>query len=57
MSGVLAELAKMGLGNLDVDKLMKANSSDEYGEEMTLMADVRAYIAVAYKVSTYHMSF
>jgi GTP-binding protein EngB required for normal cell division len=49
---VLTELGKLGISDLDPGMLLKLsanNNSDVYMEEITLMADVRAYIAIAYK--------
>jgi hypothetical protein len=42
-------LTKLGFKNIDAESLAKLNT-DEYTEEMTLMADVRAYFSVSHKV-------
>ena len=46
----LAALAKLGL-NVTEEDLGKLNPPDEYEDELALMAEVRAYFDVAYKVS------
>ena len=46
----LAALARLGL-NVTENDLGKLNPPDEYEDELALMAEVRAYFDVAYKVS------
>lgn len=46
----LSALAKLGYVGLTVDDLGKLNPPDEYEEELHVMAEVRAYFQVAYKV-------
>lgn len=46
----LSALAKLGYVGLTVDDLGKLNPPDEYEEELNVMAEVRAYFQVAYKV-------
>lgn len=46
----LAALAKLGLNVTEAD-LGKLNPPDEYEDELALMAEVRAYFDVSYKVS------
>ncbi|KAJ2990797.1 hypothetical protein NUW54_g8371 [Trametes sanguinea] len=46
----LAALAKLGFAGLTETDLGKLNKADEYEEELQLMAEVRAYFQVAYKV-------
>lgn len=50
MKSALAALTKMGYTVKEED-LAKLNPPDEYQEELELMAEVRAYFYVAYKVS------
>ena len=45
----MAALAKLGL-NVTEEDLGKLNPPDEYEEELELMAEVRAYFDVSYKV-------
>ncbi len=47
----LAALAKLGL-NVTAEDLGKLNPPDEYEDELALMAEVRAYFDVSYKVSS-----
>ncbi len=46
----LAALAALGYTGLTEEDLGKLNKADEYEEELQLMAEVRAYFQVAYKV-------
>lgn len=46
----LSALAKLGYVGLTADDLGKLNPPDEYEEELNVMAEVRAYFQVAYKV-------
>lgn len=46
----LSALAKLGYVGLTVEDLGKLNPPDEYEEELNVMAEVRAYFQVAYKV-------
>ncbi|KAI8996213.1 P-loop containing nucleoside triphosphate hydrolase protein [Trametes punicea] len=48
LRNALAELTKLGY-QVTEDDLGKLNKSDEYEEEMEVMAEVRAYFAVSYK--------
>ena len=47
----LALLTKLGYKGLKVEDLGKLNPPDEFEEELQVMAEVRAYFHVAYKVS------
>lgn len=47
---VLGDLAPLGYKGLTAEKLERLNDPDEYQQELNLMADVRAYFQVAYKV-------
>lgn len=47
----LAILTKLGYTGLKVEDLGKLNPPDEFEEELQVMAEVRAYFHVAYKVS------
>ena len=49
----LAVLAKLGYTGLTEEDLGKLNKTDEYDEELHLMAEVRAYFQVAYKVRSF----
>jgi hypothetical protein len=46
----LAHLAKLGFAGLTEDDLGKLRPTDEYENELRVMAEVRAYWHVAYKV-------
>ena len=50
ISEALSSLAKLGL-SVNEEDLGKLNPSDEFEEELELMAEVLAYFQVAYKVS------
>lgn len=49
-AATLAALAKLGYPNVKIADLPRLRSVDEYEEEMTFMADVRAYFCVSHKV-------
>ncbi|KAJ8474633.1 hypothetical protein ONZ51_g7084 [Trametes cubensis] len=49
LNEALAVLAKLGYTGLTEEDLGKLNKTDEYDEELHLMAEVRAYFQVAYK--------
>lgn len=54
---VLAGLARLGFTGLKPEDLGKLNPVDDYEEEIQVMAEVRAYFKVAYKVCFgYHYS-
>ena len=47
----LHALGELGYHGLNLERLKRLNPPDnEYEEEITVMADVRAYFQVAYKV-------
>lgn len=46
----LALLAEMGYAGLTAEDLGKLNPPDQYEAELQVMAEVRAYFQVAYKV-------
>ena len=48
---VLADLAMLGYIGLKADDLTRLNATDEYETESKVMAMIRAYWQVAYKVS------
>ena len=50
MKETLANLAKLGYAGLTEVDLGKLNPPDLYEEELEVMAEVRAYFQVAYKV-------
>ena len=47
---VLADLEIFGYTGLTLDTLVRLHPTDEFEQELKLMADVRAYFQVAYKV-------
>ena len=51
LQDALAALARLGY-NVKEDDLPKLNPPDEFEEELEMMAEVRAYFQVAYKVRT-----
>lgn len=53
----LAVLTKLGYKGLKIEDLGKLNPPDEFEEELQVMAEVRAYFHVAYKVSRVHGVF
>lgn len=50
----LEALAELGYGDLSVGDLSRLHPPNQFDEELTVMADVRAYFQVAYKVSRIH---
>lgn len=48
---ILVGLASMGHPNLPLGELVQSDLHDEYEDELKVMADVRAYFQVAYRVS------
>jgi len=50
----LRALATAGYANLQASDLARLLPPDAFGEELVVMADVRAYYHVAYKVSRVH---
>jgi hypothetical protein len=49
-SRALRALSELGYENLSLEDLSRLHPPDRFGEEITVMADVRAYWQVAYKV-------
>lgn len=47
---ILALLAELGLTGLTKEDLGKLNPPDEYEAELKIMAEVRGYFQVSYKV-------
>jgi hypothetical protein len=47
---VLAALAEIGYVGLSKDDLGKLNPPDEYETELEVMAEIRGYFQVSYKV-------
>jgi hypothetical protein len=52
----LAALADIGFTNLSKDDLGKLNPVDEYERELKMMASVRGYFQVSYKVGVCYLS-
>lgn len=50
LSDALAALAALGYHGVTAEDLAKLRPPDEYEEELQVMAEVRAYFQVAYKV-------
>lgn len=48
----LGALKELGFANLNESDLTRLNPLDPFDEELVVMADVRAYFQVAYKVNT-----
>lgn len=49
----LAALANIGYSGLSIESLTRLTINDEFEEELIVMADVRAYFDLAYKVSAW----
>lgn len=49
----LAALAKLGYSGLTVETLARLHPPDRHAEELAVMADVRAYFQIAYKVGRF----
>lgn len=47
---LLSVLARLGFGHVNLEDLGKLNPPDAYEQEMELMAEVRAYFHISYKV-------
>lgn len=54
---VLTDLASLGYNGLNIPDLVRLHPADQYGQELQLMADVRGYFQVAYKVSFIFLIF
>jgi hypothetical protein len=50
INSVLALLADIGYSGLSIEDLGKLNPPDEYEAELNMMAEVRGYFQVSYKV-------
>lgn len=48
---LMSLLAKLGHNQLKLEDLAKLNPPDEYENELQVMAEVRGYFKVSYKVS------
>lgn len=55
VNAALAALAELGYTGLRAEDLGKLNPLDEYQTELEVMAEVRGYFQVAYKVKNLHM--
>ena len=56
LRNVLEGLKRMGYNGVRSEDLQKLAPSDEYEEELALMAEVRAYFKVAYKACCSHLA-
>lgn len=56
MNDALAALAKIGYQGLWPEDLQKLNPVDEYEGELKVMAEVRGYFQVAFKVCSLFLS-
>ena len=52
LQNVLESLRRLGYSGVRGDDLRKLLPSDEYEEELALMAEVRAYFKIAYKAKS-----
>lgn len=53
INSVLAALAEIGYTGLQEDDLSKLKPADEYETELEVMAEIRGYFQVSYKVRSF----